>query len=417
MKTLAWVIGAVFGAAAMPSVSAASEVSGVLTQIAGVDDTYTLSQGDRELLLETRQEMPPSGSRVRISGRVDGDRFHPAAAPVVLEPAPTAITLGARSTLVIVIDLGDDGVESPELLRKTVFVEPYATAEFFREASFGKTTIEGMRDPTLGDVGGPYRVPVTDTPCNYAAWSNAAREAAIAAGWDVAAYDHVIHWFSQQSACPWGGLGQINGSSTWINGAVTPYVFNHEIGHNLGLMHANGYRCTDQAGAPTAISDACATEEYRDPFDTMGSTSVHFSAFNKAKLGWIPSENVTTVRASGTYTVAPATTASTRTQLLEIEPGRGSKEPPLYVDFRQPAPVWERFLPVDPVTTGASIRIATNLTWYTRTHLIDTVPTTTQYTDAPLAAGRTYTDPLRDVTIQTLSADATGLVVSITFTR
>ncbi|MDQ1603643.1 MAG: hypothetical protein QOE01_1488 [Actinomycetota bacterium] len=81
---------------------------------------------------------------------------------------------------------------------------------------------------------------------------------------------HLLVYFPHLSNCGWTGLGPMPGSTMWINGYSDPDAWEHETGHNLGLGHAGALSCTDSAGAPVSLSDACARDDYADLADVMG---------------------------------------------------------------------------------------------------------------------------------------------------
>ncbi len=81
-------------------------------------------------------------------------------------------------------------------------------------------------------------------------------------------------------------------------------LLSHELGHSLGVLHANGWDCGDQ----TLLGD-CRHLEYKNPFDTMGTRpdtfSLHFNAYYKEFLGWIPTEETVIITKSGRYVINP----------------------------------------------------------------------------------------------------------------
>ncbi len=116
------------------------------------------------------------------------------------------------------------------------------------------------------------------------------------------------------------------------------FILAHEMGHNLGLNHANSLVCDGKN-----YTDNCQHVEYGNQYDVMGSGLTassylfqggHFNAYYKNNLGWLPGANVTKVTQSGAYSLRPIETA-TGTQLVSItNPEIATR--PLFVELRQP---------------------------------------------------------------------------------
>ncbi len=85
----------------------------------------------------------------------------------------------------------------------------------------------------------------------------------------------------------------------WLNGGFSNDTIQHELGHNLGLYHANAW-VPSQGDSP--IGDG-KHEEYGDPYDNMGNYSPygHFNVYFKNYLSWIPNTSVKSVSRTGTY--------------------------------------------------------------------------------------------------------------------
>ena len=81
---------------------------------------------------------------------------------------------------------------------------------------------------------------------------------------------HVAVYFPERADCRgWVGLGSVRGSQIWLNGHADADILAHELGHNLGLGHANLAQCTD-GGAAVPLSATCSPKEYYDAADLMG---------------------------------------------------------------------------------------------------------------------------------------------------
>ncbi len=69
----------------------------------------------------------------------------------------------------------------------------------------------------------------------------------------------------------------------------------HEIGHALGVLHANSIQCN--------ISSSCLHSEYGNPFDVMGHGLGDFNALYKEQLNWLTSKDFLNITKSGDYKI------------------------------------------------------------------------------------------------------------------
>jgi fibronectin type 3 domain-containing protein len=211
-------------------------------------------------------------------------------------------------------------------------------------------------------------------------------------------------------------LGNVNGPNSWINGKVKMnlYVATHELGHNFGTHHAATLRCYDELGTRVAYSDSCVSNEYGDPFDIMGgagsySATYHLNSYNRKLVGYLGSADQQTVTANGVYRVANSQAAGGTPRILRVLRPSGDY---WYLEHRRPYGLFDTFAFSAPVTNGVSIRLAPSFKRIPSL-LVDTRPETTTFTDAPLAAGATFRDPLGAVSITTLALDGQGATVRI----
>ncbi len=265
--------------------------------------------------------------------------------------------------------------------------------------------------------------------CDLTALSDQAEAAATAHGYTPAAYDALIINVPNLH-CPSAGYGEIGGKHTWIQDGLwnladgyARLVPAHEIGHSLGLYHSHGLEC----GAVT-ISLNCLTNagtnsaEYGNAWDVMGNNwpgDTHdavtwFSAQQELTLGWLSGPHVRTVTTSGSYPLAPLEQpGATSPQVLVLAtPTRSYR-----VEYRQ-AIGQDAFLSAFPAATN-SVHISVTDPGSTDTgpYALDFTPDSDvsasyqDWYDAPLADGRSFTDPENTFTL----TPAAGGSVTVTF--
>ncbi|WP_438031606.1 hypothetical protein [Sorangium sp. So ce204] len=240
-------------------------------------------------------------------------------------------------------------------VRDRLFNDPDSANNFFIEASYGKMNLTGHINPD-GDYYGWYTINAEmPTICDLGLHMALGRQAAANLGGYVEAnYDNTMHFFNGFPSSCAGAYS--SGSHTWYPSPTDAGTYAHELGHSMGLVHANVLNCADSAGNWAPMSTTCAqpnlpwcanpgqlnagntscVQDMGDSFSPVGGGYMHYSAPEKALFGWFNPENTATVSASGTsiVSVKPIEVISTGVQRLVI-PIPGGDET-YQVEYRQP---------------------------------------------------------------------------------
>ena len=279
---------------------------------------------------------------------------------------------------------------------------------FFEEESKGRMTVAGA-------VFGWYTINAATIGCDWQAWHALGWNAATAGGVDLNAYTNVMFIWPYTSQCAWAGLGYVPGKYTYLNGTTSVQVMTHELGHNLGLGHANARNCTVN-GTRVAIAAvaSCTTQSYADPFSTMGNNALrHNHGSQLGELGWLEASEKIIGEPGNTYTITPYLGAS-GVKLVRIPRGDGSF---FDLDVRTPYGSFDNYAAGSPAVTGVTIRAGLGTASPTNTpkgtELLDATPSTTDLKDAPLLVGRTMTDPVSGISFRTMSTSSAGVIVRV----
>ena len=325
------------------------------------------------------------------------------------------------------------------------------TSDQVRDALFGasnsvRSYYTAMSDGKVqftGDVFGWFQLPIAaGTVCDPDAWGDLARAAAAAAGVDLTTADHIVYIWPR-GRCGGTSLGSqrpVDGfkdpttvPQVWIDGDISLRAIAHELGHNLGLMHAFGLECRGATGERVAISSDCLGLEYQDPFGVMGGADpvdtrewgFELGSRQRGQLGWQPESRSALVTSSTTVTLDPIEGGGSGLTEVRIPRCAGPGPAQIYsLEYRQPV----RFDagPSEAAPTGVYIRLArvrdqfdpadaTSIATYPRVFLVDTTPQTPTFLDSALGVGASFVDASSAVTIRSVAADPTRASVAISF--
>ncbi len=284
---------------------------------------YALTEARSGQVFKLAFEGPPpadlrTGMRVRARGRtLDGhlvvaEGSGEAALSAegdfqVLETPPLAaqafVAVDTHTLLAIIVNLTDASVtaSSSSINSRLFSTTSDSVKGFYEECSYGAITFSGK-------VVGPYKINMSKSDgVDYLGWARAADGKARDGGNNPDNYDHVVYVVPAGIAS-WAGLATVGGDRSWIAAPTSLHVYCHEIGHNLGMLHASSD--SDDNGSVNV--------EYGDTSCIMGTGPVvHPNLPHKRQMGWIWSSKVKTVTSSGTFNIAPAHADPSDTERLQ----------------------------------------------------------------------------------------------------
>lgn len=222
-----------------------------------------------------------------------------------------------------------------------------------------------------------------------------ARAAARKLGYDSNAFDLTI--VRQDSELT--NNASTNEGFLWL-GSNDASTAAHEIGHTLGLNHANAWSTSG-----TSVSGPGADEEYGHVFDRMALYTVPFpeGQFNvvaKSQLGWLPSSAVRRITSSGTYRIDAMDTG-------RLEAGRGYAMQ-IVKDAQRTywAEVRSLFDSNPWAAKGVVLQWSFPQGGTSNAQLLDTTPGSPfGMADSPLSVGRTFSDREAGIHLTTLAVN------------
>lgn len=319
------------------------------------------------------------------------------------------ITRGDRGVLVVRMNfVNDQSLPFAEAdIENMMFNNADSIDEFFRENSYGQVSLSGDATTLLTTS---YNS--NDSGCNLDLITDAGNAAALSAGYDIDSYSHVIYLFPHTTSCTagtigtWAGMAQVTGNLVWVNGYDYEYIYSHELGHNLGLVHSNRINC----GA-NSIDDysLCTNTEYGDWYDNMGCCSYyHFNAAQKTAVHWLTPDQIQTVSQPGTYTVHPLENNDSSVKAIKILKNNTSEY--YFFEYRR-ATGFDALLP-SGATKGAVGHIAADMGYSTKTKLLDFTPGN-DTNDVALSDGATFHDSINSISVTQIAHDSNSVTLQV----
>ena len=331
----------------------------------------------------------------------------------------------------------------------------WATPAYFNDAIFSTTNpslnrywqenSSGLTTAT-GGAYGPYTI---QPSCSTSTIKSRAKAAATNVNFNN--FERVMIIFPEQE-CGFVGLGSIGScpSTNWMTvgsgDSHWSYIVafaGHEGGHNIGLRHASTLEFGDeQIGA---LNDPGTHCEYGNVFSTMGihyqvgegggvtgAVTGHYAAQHKVQLGWLGAgSGYQQVETNGSFAVLPSESGS-GLRALKIRRGTGNDRW-VWVEYRQSLgdfdPRLSRYS--SSAYSGGLLHYEDPSSSYSqRSRVVDFQPGFPSSNGActsngnmgsadmrhvTMQPGETWSDPFSDLTIETPSADASGLDVIVSY--
>ncbi|MCC2677815.1 MAG: peptidase gametolysin [Pseudobdellovibrio sp.] len=325
-----------------------------------------------------------TGNVIELKGIVKGSDFYLNSAeaenfayangPSSNDAAVAAAASGNQNTLVIIINSTTATVScSAAQITDFMFNSPTRSVNYmYQEASNGSLSFSGQVYTAQISVN-------SAGACDYGTWASKAQQAA---GVSSGSYNKVVYVLPPDNSCGWAGLGMIGSSGAYVNGRScgAPDIYAHELGHNLGMGHANS-----------------ASGEYMDYSDVMGISGVGLRTVNaphKIQMGWLPSSKV--IQGSkGVFEIAPLEVNPALTSLPQVITLKKSNGEILHLSYR-------RKIGYDSIISST---YADRLNIHTGSYA-------TMFKGA-LADGESYADTADGITVSVLSHTADSIQVQI----
>ncbi len=281
----------------------------------------------------------PGGSRTtrsRSTRRRSPVRRSSSRRPGAAGGAQPRSTPGAvRKIAVVLISFSAPGLPAPALLGRALSRTCSSPARARSRTTSPSRATARSRSALRAPTSTASTIAANGSGCNddgtswhNPGWMTWGSQAATAAGLarspygTYTGYDHVIFVFNSHGTLRLGRVSATCPATRSTSTTPSPLpVVAHELGHNLGVHHASTLRCVagGQVVAFSSTDSACASNEYGDPFDVMGSSQTpnhRTRSTSCSPAGSTRRRARATITESGSYTSRPLEASSGVSLLL-----------------------------------------------------------------------------------------------------
>ncbi len=373
------------------------------------------------------------GSTVTVSG-IGLDNILVAKNVTAADTSVNTESIGEQKTAVLLVDFEDSVAQRPFNIKEAqdiIFDSQFQ--KFYQEQSYGKISF-------VGDVFGWFTIPRSINRLNSACGAVTISEIeniivqnsinlekydrlvimpshpSITGGCSsVGKYNQVFNGKNYYISVSWiGNIIQYNEPSQWGSQPFLwtnlDYLLAHELGHAIGLPHANGLDCHNEI----IYGNNCQDIEYGNAFDTMGNISygLHFNAVYKDKLGWLSKENLKTISASTKeIKLSPLETGKENAAIKIILGDKNTriKNSVYYLEYRNPIGFDANLGRKDLFQNTRGVFVNKNPLFSTESKLLDMTPSdsTSWYAgikNTTLNPGKVFIDPGMGISIKVLGS-------------
>ncbi len=312
-------------------------------------------------------------------------------------PAAGRITSGVRKVLILLVDFQNDS--NHLFSAASVRASADDVNNFYQENSSHQFSMQA-------DIFGYVTLPINET-CDFDTVVTAGKQKASNMGIDLTQYQSYV-FVGEARGCLNGYASIGTPGDNTVGSVLLMSIFStpslaHELGHNLGLLHANAWDCGNRI---YALDGSCNNVEYGNLYDVMSDDSAspnldHLDAEHKEILGWLNAQLVTQ---SGLYSIYPLESSDSRPRALKIFPASASDR--FYFEYRQPigydAPIYYK-----NIFGGTLVNEGGDPTSLLNMHPTNNSPIVRA--NAALLVGEKYTDPGNRFAATVLSSSSLSL--------